>query len=67
MTDDTEDLSDRPRLPTCPICGNLQFRQEKGKIDSAWGVMAHRVEILICENCGYILLFSEGRTIFDFD
>ena len=64
---DAEDITEGRRLPACPICGYLQYRQEKGKIDSAWGVTAHRVEILICERCGYVLLFSEGRTIFDFD
>lgn len=54
-------------LPTCPLCGNRTFRQEKGKIDSEWGITAHRVTLLICERCAYVLVFYEGNTIFDFD
>lgn len=65
MTDD-EDLQ-APARPRCPICTFDVFRREKGKVDSEWGVTAHRVDMLICERCGYVLLFSEGRTIFDFD
>ena len=56
-----------PAAPRCPICGHDQFRQEKGKIDSAWGITAHKVEILVCMRCGYVLMFYEGNTIFDFD
>ncbi|HEY3162985.1 MAG TPA: hypothetical protein VGJ71_01425 [Candidatus Limnocylindrales bacterium] len=66
MTND-DDATEGRSLPACPVCSHRQYRQEKGKIDSAWGMTAHRVEILICENCGYILLFSEGRTLWDFD
>jgi ribosomal protein S27AE len=53
--------------PQCPICGGSEFQHERGKIDSQWGVTAHRVDILVCGNCGYVLLFYEGNTIFDFD
>ena len=42
-------------------------RREKGKIDSEWGVTAHKVDMLVCRRCGNILLFYEGNTIFDFD
>ncbi len=53
--------------PQCPLCGNGEFRQEEGKIDSKWGATAHKVIILSCSRCGHILLFSRGRTIWDFD
>jgi uncharacterized protein len=43
------------------------FRQEEGKFDSAWGFTAHRVTMLVCERCSYILTFYDGNTIFDFD
>ncbi len=55
------------RGPQCPLCGNDQFQREEGKIDSKWGVTAHKVILLICTRCGHVLLFSEGRTIWDFD
>ena len=66
MTDDPQP-SDHPNLPVCPICGNNTYRQEKGKLDSQWGITAHRVTLLICERCSYVLTFYEGNTIFDFD
>jgi predicted nucleic-acid-binding Zn-ribbon protein len=66
MSDDSDETA-QPNLPTCPICGHREYRREKGKLDSEWGVTAHRVDMLICTNCGYVLLFYEGNTIFDFD
>ncbi|MBA2381856.1 MAG: hypothetical protein H0V73_07070 [Chloroflexi bacterium] len=64
MTDESGAVPVKPR---CPICGRDDFRKEKGKLDSAWGMTAHKVDMLICMRCGYLLLFSEGNTIFDFD
>jgi hypothetical protein len=58
---------DVPSRPRCPICSGDSFRREKGKIDSEWGITAHKVDMLICERCGNVLLFYEGNTIFDFD
>jgi hypothetical protein len=66
MADDDQHTTDRP-TPVCPICRGEDFTREKGKIDSQWGMTAHRVNILVCSRCGHILLFYEGNTIFDFD
>jgi predicted nucleic-acid-binding Zn-ribbon protein len=66
MSDDTAETAE-PNLPTCPICGGREYTREKGKLDSEWGITAHRVDMLVCSNCGYVLLFYEGNTIFDFD
>jgi hypothetical protein len=43
------------------------FKVEEGKLDSKWGFTAHKVKIVICENCGYVMMFYKGRTIWDFD
>jgi uncharacterized protein len=61
------DTAPDPSRPTCPLCGNRTFRQEEGKMDSQWGFTAHRVLLLICERCQFVLTFYEGNTIFDFD
>lgn len=53
--------------PHCPICGHDDFRREAGKIDSEWGLTAHKVDMFVCLNCSYVLLFYQGNTIFDFD
>lgn len=55
------------KLPTCPLCGGQDFRREEGRLDSKWGITSHRVILLICENCKYILHFYEGNSIWDFD
>ena len=66
MTDADQPAESGPR-PRCPMCGNDSFRKETGKIDSQWGLTAHRVSLYICERCSYVLTFYEGNTIFDFD
>jgi hypothetical protein len=53
--------------PTCPLCGNRTFQREEGKVDSKWGMTAHRVTLLICEQCRFVLTFYDGNSIFDFD
>ena len=53
--------------PTCPLCGHREFQQEEGKLDSKWGMTAHRVTLLICERCRFVLTFYDGNSIFDFD
>ena len=63
----TEESDAVPAKPRCPICGHEEFQREKGKLDSAWGITAHKVDMLVCLRCGYVLLFYEGNTIFDFD
>jgi uncharacterized protein len=56
-----------PRRPRCPLCSGSEFQHERGKIDSQWGMTAHKVDMLVCRTCGHVLLFYEGNTIFDFD
>lgn len=63
----TLDEGSRQARPTCPLCGSQSYQREEGKLDSAWGFTAHRVILLICDRCRYVLPFYEGNTIFDFD
>jgi predicted nucleic-acid-binding Zn-ribbon protein len=55
------------RKLTCPLCGGTDFDKEEGKMDSKWGVTAHKITVMICRNCRFIMSFSKGRTIWDFD
>ncbi|UCE15253.1 MAG: hypothetical protein JSV12_05025 [Candidatus Bathyarchaeota archaeon] len=59
-------MSNKKEL-VCPLCQNTEFEKQEGKIDSKWGVTAHKIILMICKNCRFILSFSKGRTIFDFD
>ena len=51
----------------CPLCKGTEFERQEGKMDSKWGVTAHKMTLMICKKCGFIMSFSKGRTIFDFD
>ncbi|MFX0168218.1 MAG: hypothetical protein ACFE89_02570 [Candidatus Hodarchaeota archaeon] len=51
----------------CPLCGGMQFHREEGRMDSRWGITSHKIVLMICEQCRYIMQFSRGRSIFDFD
>ncbi len=62
-----DDQATDSRRPTCPLCGNQAFQQEEGKLDSKWGMTAHRVILLICERCRFVLTFYDSNTIWDFD
>jgi hypothetical protein len=70
MAEPTSDPTPEPTAggrPRCPLCGHAEYRRESGKLDSEWGITAHRVEMLVCLHCGNVLLFYQGNTIFDFD
>ncbi|GIV96337.1 MAG: hypothetical protein KatS3mg057_0994 [Herpetosiphonaceae bacterium] len=58
---------DLKRLPTCPLCGGQHFRREEGRLDSKWGFTSHKIILLICQQCQYILQFYNGNSIWDFD
>ncbi len=51
----------------CPLCQGTEFEKQEGKMDSKWGITAHKITMMICKNCRFIMSFSKGRTIFDFD
>jgi uncharacterized protein len=51
----------------CPLCKSADFKKEEGKMDTKWGFFAHKVILMICNKCNFILQFSKGKTIWDFD
>jgi len=59
-------MSEKKQL-VCPLCQNTEFEKQEGKMDSKWGFTAHKIKLMICKNCRFIMSFSKGRTIFDFD
>ncbi|MBP7832416.1 MAG: hypothetical protein KA035_01460 [Candidatus Levybacteria bacterium] len=60
-------MADVKKQLVCPLCKGTKFQREEGKIDGRWGVTAHNIEILICDNCKYIIQFFHGNTIWDMD
>ena len=56
----------------CPFCKGTEFKKEEGRIarrisfknedgtmDSSWDLTAHKINLFICENCNYIMQFSD--------
>ena len=66
MTWEKAEQAAQPLLK-CPLCGGTQFDQQKGRMDSRWGLTSHKLILKICKQCGLVLQFSAGRGIFDFD
>lgn len=40
---------------------------QEGRLDSRWGFTSHRVTLLICVDCRFVLHFYEGHSVWDFD
>jgi len=55
------------RQLVCPLCACTEFQQEAGRLESKWGMTKHRVILMICQRCRYILHFYDRRSIFGFD
>jgi hypothetical protein len=52
---------------TCPLCRGMDFQQETARSDSRWGFTSHRMTLLVCRRCRYVLHFYDKHSIFDFD
>lgn len=60
------DSTDEPAL-RCPICGASSFDRHEARQDTRWGFTSHRILMLVCQNCSYILHFYRHESIFNFD
>lgn len=59
--------SGQPLPLRCPLCAGQQFRQEESRQDSRWGFTSHRMTLMICERCRYVLHFYDTHSIFNLD
>lgn len=55
-----------PQL-ACPLCGGRDFDHQEGRVDSRWGFTSHRMTLLVCRQCRFVLHFYDRHSIFDFD
>ena len=55
------------RMPKCPLCGGQEFQKEEGRLDSKWGVTSHKLILLVCQQCRFVMHFYDKRSIWDFD
>lgn len=56
----------QPQL-SCPLCRGTDFQRETARQDSRWGLTSHRMTLMICRRCRYVLHFYDRNSIFDFD
>ena len=62
-------MTEQSASPTlaCPLCGCRDFQQEESRQDSRWGFTTHRLTLMVCVRCRYVLHFYDDHSIFDFD
>lgn len=58
--------SQAPQL-TCPLCGGTSFQQEESREESRWGFTSHRMTLMICNRCTYVMHFYDAHSFFDVD
>ena len=66
MSSDRSTAGARQR-PVCPLCGHQEFFREESRSDSRWGFTSHRMTLLICQQCRFVLHFYDAHSIFDMD
>jgi predicted nucleic-acid-binding Zn-ribbon protein len=59
-------MTNRPQL-ACPLCRNTSFQEEESRQDSRWGFTSHRMTLLICTSCRYVLHFYDAHSFWDVD
>jgi len=55
-----------PQL-ACPLCRGTSFQREESRQESRWGFTSHRMTLLVCDRCRYVLHFYDAHSIFDVD
>lgn len=41
--------------------------RHEARQDTRWGFMSHRIQMMVCQRCSYILHFYRHQSIFNFD
>ncbi|MGL5850717.1 MAG: hypothetical protein ACRCZD_08045 [Phycicoccus sp.] len=59
----------QPAAPmlACPLCAGTDFQREESRQESRWGFTSHRMTLLVCRRCRYVLHFYDKHSIFDVD
>jgi hypothetical protein len=65
----TQPAPQHPATPElrCPLCGGSDFQREESRQESRWGFTSHRMTLLVCTRCRYVLHFYDRHSIFDVD
>src|SRR3989442_8022234 len=64
---DTADTANQLSLNSlkCPLCGGTEFERESGSIEGSWGGLSrHRIVLIVCRKCLFMMPFQEGRSLY---
>lgn len=56
----------RPAL-RCPLCGCLEFQREESRQESRWGFTSHRMTLMICAQCRFVMHFYDKHSMWNLD
>jgi uncharacterized protein len=48
----------------CQVCGGRSFDEHISREDSQWGMTTFRMRLMICKQCGFVMQFALGRSLF---
>lgn len=51
----------------CPVCDGVDFERQESRQDSRWGFTSHRMTLMVCRRCRYVMHFHDSHSIFDVD
>ncbi len=51
----------------CLVCDGREFEQQESRQDSRWGFTSHRMTLMVCMRCRYVMHFHDAHSAFDFD
>ncbi len=51
----------------CVVCGSTDFERQESRQDSRWGFTTHRMTLMVCVNCRYVMHFHDAHSLFDFE
>jgi hypothetical protein len=58
------EIRERIKNLTCPICEGKSFSQQSSREDSQLGLTTLRMQLLVCDECSYVLHFSRGQSLY---
>lgn len=67
FVDEDEESETARNFPACPLCKGQSFQREERQVHSPWGFTSRVMIFFICDQCQYVLPFSEGNSIWDLD
>lgn len=51
----------------CLVCDGTDFESQESRQDSRWGFTSHRMTLMVCTRCRYVMHFHDSHSMFDLD